>query len=106
MLCPDCLGDECGGCKKGFVKQERRPVALIGPEGDALFQAYKWLRNYGTLLAPGGLQDQSAAFVDAVEWCDAVHSAYSRAVGKRNAELAKVQAGLQKMIGSHANRKR
>ncbi len=106
LLCPECLGDDCGGCKKGFLKQEQRPGTLVGPEGESLFQAYKWLRNYGILPAPGGLQDQPAVFLDAVEWCDSVHSAFARARERRNAEVAKVSASLQKMIGKHANRKR
>lgn len=106
MLCPTCLGDGCQECKKGFIRQERRPGALIGPEGSDLFQAYKWLKNYGTMPVPGGLMEQAAAFVDAVEWCDSVHAGHARTMDRRNAEVSKVQAGLQKMMGKNANRKR
>lgn len=104
MLCPACLGDGCRECKKGFIRQHRRPAALLSEEGQDLFQAYRWLKTYGMLPAPGALIEQAAAFLDAVDFCDSVHRAYGRARERMNAETAKVQASLQKMLGKHAGR--
>lgn len=103
-LCGACLGDGCGECKKGFIKQTARPYSLITEEGADLFRAYAWFKNYGTMPAAGGLAQQSAAFVDAVEFCDSVHAAYARARDKRNEDVSKLQANLQKMMGKHAGR--
>jgi hypothetical protein len=103
-LCEGCLGEGCQGCKKGWIKESQRPAGLITEEGESLFQAYQWLKNYGQMPAPGGFLQQSAAFVDAVAWCDTVHSAFARARERRNADVSKLHASLQKMTGKHASR--
>lgn len=104
MLCPACLGDGCKECSKGFIRQTVRPGALLSAEGRDLFDAYCWLKNYGVLPTPGGFLDQPAAFLDAVEWCDGVHSAYARVRARKNEETAKLQASLRKLMGNNAGR--
>jgi hypothetical protein len=98
------LGDGCEGCKKGWIRESQRPSGLITEEGESLFQAYQWLKNHGIMPVPGGYLQQSAAFVDAVAFCETVHSAYARARDRRNADVSKLHANLSKMTGKHASR--
>jgi hypothetical protein len=104
MLCGACLGDGCKECSRGFIKQQARPYSLVTEEGADMFQAYCWFMNYGTLPTAGGLAQQSAAFVDAVNFCDSVHTAFARARDRRNEAVSKLQANLQKMMGNRAGR--
>jgi hypothetical protein len=99
LLCSECLGDGCRECKKGFIQQRGRPGDLVTGEGMDLFEAYQWLKNYSQFPAPGGYLQQSAAFVDAVRWCDSVHVGYMRARDRKNQDVEKLQANLKKMMG-------
>ncbi len=103
-LCHECLGNGCDECKTGWIKETERPASLITEEGEDLFTAYQWLKNYGLMPAPGGYLQQSSAFLDAVAWCDSVHSAFMRTRDRRNEEVSKLQANLAKMTGNNASR--
>ena len=78
---------------------------MVTEEGADLFDAYRWLKNYGHLPVPGGIMQQSAAFVDAVAWCDAVNAAFIEYRDRRNADVSKMQSNLQKMLSKNAVRK-
>lgn len=53
------------------------PASQLGPEGREIFQAYRFLKEYNVMPVPGAQAQQAAVFLEAVNYCDLVHSAYA-----------------------------
>jgi len=101
MLCSMCLGTGCLDCGgRGHKKVNDRPLDIVTKEGDTLIKAYKWLKNYSIFPVDGGLQNQSAKFARAVEYCDIVNSSYHKLKEDLKSETAmKIQAMNNMMQG-------
>ncbi len=77
----------------------RKPPAPENP-GDPLFQAYRWLKNYGHLPVLGGMQAQPAKFIAAVDLIEAVNVAYLRRKQKSEEDKYKAQSWFEKVHGA------
>ena len=76
-MCFKCLGEGCEQCENGLIAREGMPE--MNNHGLNLFHSYKWLKNHNTFPIRGGVLNQSAKFIHAVEWCDLVSSKYHKA---------------------------
>lgn len=77
-LCGQCLGDKCDACNQnGWTFETTPPAKQLSTEGREIFQAYRLLKEYGAFPVPGAQSQQAAVFLEAVHYCDLVHSAYA-----------------------------
>lgn len=80
MICLKCLGEGCQDCgRQGFISEEPGEI-----ESDEIFRAYKWLKKYNVFPAPGTWMDQTAIFVNTVEFIDLLEGAWYRLRERRN----------------------
>ncbi len=92
-----CMGDKCEECgHEGWIK-ETSPPETEGEAGQDLFAAYRWLKQYGHLPAPGSLIEQANKFVLAVEFCDLVHSVMSARRVQKEEQGAKLKKAIERM---------
>jgi len=62
-------------------------VPEINRDGQDLFRAYSWLKNYNQLPEPGGWANQTGKFIRAVEFCDLVVVKMNECRQERNKQL-------------------
>lgn len=53
-------------------------------QSNEVFRAYKWLRKYNQFPFPGGWMEQSARFINTVEFIDLIESTWAAMIKKRN----------------------
>lgn len=70
-VCPECLGEGCQICGfRKFVQHTKPPEEGLTDEGTDLFHSYVWMKNYNQSPLMGGMLQQPARFVKAVNFCD------------------------------------
>lgn len=104
--CIKCLGDGCKRCgERGYKERRVKPLEIVTEKGFSLFKAYKWCKNYNIFPISGGLINQSAKFVRAVEICDIIAVKYEKIKNGYKEMQAKQAEQFQRMLGSKRGRK-
>lgn len=71
ITCPRCGGSGCAECKgepfPGFKPIRRCPGHYQSREVARFLRLYRWMKEHGTMLVPGGMLDQAAGFVTCVQ---------------------------------------
>lgn len=99
MICLDCLGDGCKKCgERGKIKQNVPPIQLITDLNCSIFKAYKWLKNYNILPIKGGWLNQSAKFVNAVDFCESISNKMSILKESEKSDKAKEIENFKNMM--------
>jgi hypothetical protein len=81
-----------------------RPSGHLTEDGEALFEAYRWMKNAGVLPVEGGFYQQPWRFVQSADFCDSVHAAYASVRRQADRDHSKLQANLAKMGRKRAGR--
>ena len=98
-FCIHCFADGCQRCGgRGYREKRVAPLDLLTEPGTALFNAYRWLKNYNILPISAGLSNQSAKFVKMVEFCDIVVARMSKMKDNIREGEAKQAEMLSKMM--------
>ncbi len=90
FLCSDCMGAGCEKCQDGEVLGSG--VSDLTTDAAALFQSYRWLHDFHILPRVGGMVDQAARFIAAVDFIDLAHSK----MRDKKEELREKKAAFQK----------
>lgn len=78
-VCQDCLGEGCQVCQgRKIVHHTTPPEEGLTDAGTDLFHSYTWMKNYSQSPLTGGMLQQPARFVKAVNFCDWVVSETNR----------------------------
>jgi len=97
-ICLDCFGERCGKCgNEGFVYHTEVPE-ITGPVL-YLYKAFVWFKKYKILPAPGVWTEQTAKFLKAVEWIEAMND---RLAYLKNEYNEKADALEKKLKDKHA----
>lgn len=104
MLCLECLGDGCRKCgDRGHISKKTKPLEDVTNAGFDLYHTYRWLKNYNILPVEGGLINQTAKFVQAVEFMDIVQMKYAAVTERFKTERAKQ---IESMAGKLQTKRR
>jgi hypothetical protein len=98
--CPGCGGAGCDGCDKGKIRHYRCPNQVLAEEPETRYLINWFFLHFekGRLPGPGGLMDQPAAFVAAMEH---LGREYNRIESKRiEKELAEMERRNRKLSAS------
>ena len=97
-LCEVCLGEKCEKCKvSGWTLEDGSPLDQITDEGKDLFSAYRFLKEFNLLPAPGPWLYQTEKFRRALDFVSRVTQAYQARRRQQEADLNRMREAMERM---------